>query len=64
MLSNSKGVLYPQVNDLRTGEPIPFPTGELNSIPLESDRVPWTDVERDAFKTEWEARGYPEPLGG
>jgi RHS repeat-associated protein len=61
--TNDYGEPFPFVIDPRTGQPIPPPSPDLERIPLE-DRVPWGKPQRDAFKSEWESLGYPEPEGG
>jgi RHS repeat-associated protein len=60
---NSRGDPYPTVIDPRTGEPIPFPEGELQIVPKES-RVGWNNFTRGQFIREWVDRGYPEPEEG
>lgn len=60
---NSKGDLYPNLNDPRTGEPIHQPPPGLERVPVE-DRVPWGATERGEFIKDWYDRGYDTPPGG
>lgn len=62
-IPNKHGVAYPQVTDLKTGQPMAFPAGPLQVVP-EAQRAPWTNMHRYRFIKEWHDRGYPEPPGG
>lgn len=67
---NSAGEPYPSINDLRTGEPIPFPEGDLARVPREErttwDSSPMAGENNDRYKyiKEWYDRGYEDPPGG
>ena len=59
---NGNGDPYPTVIDPRTGYPIPFPHNLIPTPP--NMRVPWTNLERGGYITEWYNRGYgklPQP---
>jgi hypothetical protein len=60
---NKVGRSYPAIRDLRTGEPIPFPSGNLTKVPKDQ-RVIFETKERGAFIKEWYDRGYETPRGG
>jgi len=61
---NRDGIYYPDVPDLRTGRPIPFPDGDLARIP-KTERVSWDrSADRYAYIREWHDRGYETPRGG
>jgi hypothetical protein len=45
---NSKGEPYPQVTDPRTGQPIPFPDGDIKIVP-QVNRVVWDKTARGAY---------------
>jgi hypothetical protein len=54
---------YPSINDPRTGNPIPFPEGNLVEV-NKADRVPWGREQRGEYIREWHKRGYSTPPGG
>ena len=75
---NSKGVTYPEVIDIRTGQNMVFPEGVNSRIPKES-RVGWYRNQTEAnlyrvndtdilckkdYIDEWYRRGYQTPEGG
>ena len=60
---NSNGDPYPSMVDPRTGDPVPFPDGDLQKVPV-SDRVPWNNQTRYEFIKAWYDNGYLEPKGG
>lgn len=75
---NSKGVEYPDIIDLKTGERLKFPEGDLDIVP-EENRAQWyaSQSMADAYRTnpdeilckkdfidEWYAQGYTTPEGG
>ena len=75
---NDRGDAYPEIIDIKTGENLEFPDGDLDIVP-EEDRVPWyrsqsianenrTDPDeilcRKDFIDEWYAQGYTTPDGG
>ncbi len=60
---NSKGVPYPKMIDPRTGNEVPFPSGDLQQIP-EEDRVVWDNYTRGVYIAEWIDKGYDVPDGG
>jgi len=60
---NDRGEGYPEIIDPRTGEPIPFPEGDLEIVP-QDERVGWGAAQRQAFIQEWNDRGYEPPPGG
>lgn len=63
---NSKGEPYPRMIDPRTGEEVPFPDGNLQSVDV-SLRTTWdSGDDRYDFIKEWYDRGYsdlPFPWG-
>jgi RHS repeat-associated protein len=54
---------YSEVLDPRTSRKIPFPTGNLQHVPIDK-RIAWGANERYEFIREWHRRGYPTPRGG
>jgi RHS repeat-associated protein len=60
---NKAGKFYPSVPDLRTGKPIPLPSGVMGRVD-KADRVAWGAKERGAFIKEWYDKGYDTPRGG
>jgi len=54
---------YPEVIDIRTGRPIPFPSDIGHKLPKIA-RAPWGAQERNEFIKEWYRRGYETPRGG
>ena len=75
---NKNGEEYPDIIDLKTGEQLEFPEGELLRVPSE-DRVPWyrSQAEANLYRTnstdilcrkdfidEWYRRGFETPPGG
>lgn len=54
---------YPLVIDLKTSQPVSFPTGNL-MIVEKNLRVNWGRNERAAFIREWYDAGYTTPQGG
>jgi len=60
---NRAGMPYPSVIDPRTGQPIPFPSGNFTRVPL-ANRIPWGNIERAMFIAEWHQRGFSSPQGG
>lgn len=63
MVVNAKGKAYPNVTDLRTGNPIPAPPSGLTRVPV-SDRVLWGPRQKHAFIKQWYDQGYSTPPGG
>ncbi|APM37844.1 hypothetical protein [Clostridium kluyveri] len=74
-ITNSKGITYPEVTDLKTGEPMEFPDGDLTRAP-KNERVDWYKNQSEAnlyrendtdilckkdFIDEWYNRGYSDP---
>lgn len=57
-VQNDKGEPYPQYTDPRTGEPVPFPEGDLEVVSSE-DRVV-RDNYRYRFIKEWNDKGYED----
>ena len=51
----------PKVIDPRTGQPISEPPSDLEKV-APSERVEWGTEQRDEFKSQWESKGYKEPL--
>ena len=75
---NSKGVAYPEVKDIRTGQNMVFPEGVGSRVPKDS-RVGWYRNQSEAnlyrvndtdilckkdYIDEWYRRGYQTPEGG
>ena len=75
---NSKGVAYPEVMDIRTGQNMVFPEGVSSRVPKDS-RVGWYRNQSEAnlyrvndtdilckkdYIDEWYRRGYQTPEGG
>ena len=75
---NSKGVAYPEVMDIRTGQNMVFPEGVSSRVPKDS-RVGWYRNQSEAnlyrvndtdilckkdYIDEWYRRGYQIPEGG
>ena len=48
---------YPSVTDPRTGNEIPFPSGDISKVPKDQ-RVDWDGYTRHDFIKEWYDRGY------
>ena len=61
---NSKGEPYPKMIDPRTGEEVPFPSGDLQKVQDPSNRVDWNSITRGEFIKKWIEMGYPVPDGG
>jgi filamentous hemagglutinin len=57
---NSVGMEYPEVNDLKTGENIPFPDGEVIEVPPAERAIRPPSLKRD-FIREWYNRGFEDP---
>lgn len=55
--TNKHNEPYPFVPDPRTGENIPFPSGDISKVPKDQ-RVDWDGGTRHDFIKEWYDRGY------
>ncbi len=55
--TNKHNEPYPSVPDPRTGENIPFPSGDISKVPKDQ-RVDWDGMTRHDFIKEWYDRGY------
>lgn len=62
--ANLKGVPYPQIMDLKTGESIVFPEDAPSASVPQEDRVSWGRNERGEFIKQWYDNGYSTPDGG
>ncbi|MCL4854059.1 MAG: hypothetical protein KJZ78_22095 [Bryobacteraceae bacterium] len=55
---------YPRIIDPRTGSDIEFPVNLVERIGTQANPLPWTNIERGKFISEWIQRGYPVPPEG
>jgi len=58
---NSVGMEYPNIIDLKTSEPIPFPEGELTRVPEDLRAVWGRDSKTKYYIPEWYNRGFGDP---